>query len=233
MTEENNTSQSQQPAETEEAQSGNETEVQTQSLDDIANEFGVEEQAQQFQAQPQQRQQEQAPQQYQESGIPDPTYDPDGYTRYMQSQAAQLHQFNQAFEELANKVNGYEQMMAQQKVDADLSQAVNHINQKLSVEPEMAEVALEIEYRKNPAFKRIWDNREKNPAAFNKALDLISDKWSGKFATRADAQIAENVRAAKTSQQTLASTQQQDKDEEWSGLSPAKFERKWRQTKGS
>jgi len=210
------------------------TEDTTESLDEIASSFNVEDQASQFQAQPQQPAPAPEPQfnQYQnQSGIPDPISNPDGYDFYMQQQAQQSSQIQQTLNQLAEKVQGYEQQATQQKVDADVEKAVSVINSKLNVDPQMAEVAMEVEYRNNPAFKKIWDNRDKNPAAYNKALGVIADKWSSKFANKADPQLAENVRAAKTSQQTMANAPATDKDDEWSNLSPGEFALKWSQTK--
>lgn len=231
MNEEENTNQSAEPVET--TPEGNE--APAPSLDEIANEFSVEEQANQFQAQP--TQSAPAPQyepQNQGLGeIPDPTYDPDGYTRFMQQQAAQQQQTNQLLNEIASKVSGYEEQMARQKVEADLNNAVTTVNEKLGIDPALAEAVLETEYRKNPAFQKIWDNRSKNPKAFKQALGLIGDKYAGQFASKFNDQLVENVRAAKSSQQTLASSPKEDGLSEWADLSPAEFERKWRITKGN
>jgi len=230
MNEEESTSQSEAPAEI------TQEEAPSPSLDEIANEFSVEEQANQFQAQPQQTAPAPQPEPSFENSqlnIPDPTYDPDGYNRFMQQQASQTNQINSVVTSLAEKVNGYEQQLAQQKVDADLGKAVEHINSKLKVDPDMAETALEVEYRKNPSFQKIWNNRDSNPQAFKKALDVVADKWAGKFATRADDQLVENVRAAKTSQQTLAKAPQEDPYAHLSDMSPGEFDRWWSTNKGN
>lgn len=199
-------------------------EAPAETLDDIASEFNVEEQVTQFQAQPQQP--TPAPE---TPTIPDPVSNPDGYDSYMQQQATQSKTINDTLEALVEKVSGYEQSMKQQEVNADLEKAANHLNGKLNQDSKIAEIVMEMEYRDNPAFKKIWDNRAQNPTAFNKALDVIGDKWAGKFVNQADPQLAENVRAAKMSQQTLANAPAQDKDEAWSGLSDVEFANKWAQ----
>ena len=233
MNNEESTNESQAPVETPQ-------EAPAPSLDEIANEFSVEEQANQFQAKPEPQQtvepsfqnQPNFQNQY-DPGIPDPTYDPDGYTRYMMQNSQKLDQYGNVINGLVEKISSYEQQMVQQKVDADLSKAVEHINQKLNVEPDLAETALEIEYRKNPAFQKIWNNRDKNPAAFQKALDLVADKWTGKFATRTNDQLVENVRAAKTSQQTLAKSQPDDPYEDIADMSEGEFQSWWSKQKGN
>lgn len=216
------TTQSDQPVETT-------TEAPAETLDDIASEFKVDEQVSQFQAQPQQPApvQETTPQ-----GIPDPISNPEGYDFFMQQQVAQSVKFNDTLNTLADKVQGYEQSFQQQKIDADLKEAATHLNEKLKQDSDIAEIVMEKEYRNNPSFKKIWDNRAQNPAAFKKALDVIGDKWAGKFVNQADPQLSENVRAAKLSQQTMSGTVATDKDDEWSGLSEAEFSAKWANERG-
>ena len=233
MNEEEITSQSEAPA----AETTQE-ESPAPSLDEIANEFNVEEEANQFQAQPKQSAPAYEPEpSFQNSpvnqDIPDPTYDPDGYVRYMQQQGATQAQINNTLNQLVEKVSSYEQQMAQQKVDADLGKAVSHINEKLNVDPVMAEMVLEVEYRKNPAFQKIWNNRDQNPKAFNKALDVLADKYSGNFATRTNDQLVENVRAAKTSQQTLANAPKEDPYDNVGNMNEQEFQSWWSRQKGN
>ena len=220
--EEEETSQSETPAETQA--------TETETLDDIAGGFNVEEQTSQFQAQPAQSAPSYQPP-VNDDGIPDPISNPDGYEVYMGQQAQGIGKLEALVGEMNTKIQGYEQQMTQQKVDADVEKAVSVINDKLGVEPEMAEVAMEIEYRNNPAFKKIWDNRQQNPAAFNKALGVIGDKWAGKFVNQADPQLAENVRAAKTSQQTMATAPKDDPYESAGKMSPSEFDAWWSQQK--
>lgn len=214
------------------------SEAPAPSLDDIASEFNVEKEASNFQAQPApqapayQDQNQYQPQENQFNQIPDPNYDPDGWNRFMQQQAYAQNNVVNDLNGIKNEIETYKQQMAQQKIEADLGKAVSHVNEKLNVDPKMAEVALEIEYRENPSFKKIWDNRDMNPAAFNKALDVIANKWTGKFATRADSQLAENVRAAKTSQQTMASTPKEDPYADVANMSEGEFRQWWSKQKG-
>lgn len=197
------------------------------SLEEISREFTVEEQAQNFTAQPQPQptqafQQVQAPQY-----TPDPVTDPEGYKQFVNYQRQVTTQLDGTLREVLNKVTSFEQRIAQQKLDADVDRAVQVVNKKLNVDKDLAEIALEKEYRSNPTFKKIWDNRDRNPEAFERALSVIADKWAPKFQVRQDPQLAENVRAAKSSQQTMATTKQQNPNDEWANLTPEEFERKW------
>jgi uncharacterized protein with von Willebrand factor type A (vWA) domain len=206
------------------------------SLDDIASEFSVEEQVNQFKAQPQpqpQYQPQYQPQAPQSLQVPDPYSDPTGYERFMLNQANALGTLDNTLKEVTSKIQSYEQQMAQQKVSADLDKAVTKINEKLGVDPMLAEIALEREYRVNKSFKTIWDNRDRNPAAFQKALDVLGNKLAPNFANQRDPQLIENQRAAKASQRTMSTAPKEDPLGDWSNLSQSEFDRKWASLKGS
>jgi len=195
------------------------TEAETQTLDELSQEFSVEEQVSNFQAQP-----EAEPQ---KTWQPDPISDPDAFNQYSQQQSDSLNNLNTTVQGLTEQVKGYESNLAQQKVDADVESAVTRVNEKLGVDPKMAEIALEHQYRDDPAFKKIWDNRGQNPKAFNKALDVVADKLSGVFAVKQDHQLTQNQLAAKQSLKTMAKTSQTEANGEWEGLSSADFDQKW------
>lgn len=182
----------------------------TPSLDDIASTLSVEEQANQFAStvpvnQPQQTYQPQyRPQQQFEA--PDPITNPEGYRQYMSQQYETVNKLNSVLEQVSDKMTAWERTQAEQRINKDVETAVQKVNAKLNVDPDMAEVALELEYRKNPSFKKIWDNRARNPQALEKALDIVSQKLQGKFSVRQDPNIANNLRAAKASQQSMATS---------------------------
>jgi hypothetical protein len=118
----------------------------------------------------------------------------------------------------------------QSKVDADVARAVSKVNEKLKIDPLSAEIALEKVYRTDASFKRIWDNRDKNPQAFDKALGIVAQKLSSTFAVRQDPQLTENQRAATQSQRTMAATTKSDVPPGQEGLysdNPVEFERAW------
>ena len=195
------------------------------SLDDIAKEFSVEEQVSQFQAQP-----EQQGQQYQQY-IPDPISDPDQYNQYVRQQSSAMDNVSKTVKELSEKLSAHENRMVQQQVEADLNRAVATVNKKLGVENEMAEIALRMEYEKNPSFQKIWDNRNKNPQAFEKALDVVADKYSQKFSVRQDPQLTANQMAAKKSLQTMNKSPAEDHNSKWDNMAPGEFEREWERMK--
>ncbi len=221
---EENTDQSKQPDES----GSTETAPETQTLEDIAKEFSVDEQITNFTAQPnQQVQQPYQPPSDPGQYVPDPVTDPEGYNRYTQQQQVVTNQVQGTLRELNNRINQFEQQTELAKVDADVQKAVVHVNQKLGVDPELAEIALEKAYRNDPSFQRIWNNRDKNPAAFKKALDVVADKYQTLFNIQTDPQLVENQRAAKASQKTMATTAKEHADDKWENLSDAEFEQQW------
>lgn len=190
------------------------------SLDEIAKEFSVEEQVSQFHAQPGQSNESQ-------TFIPDPISDPDQYNQYVRQQSSTIDNVSKSVKELSEKLSAHENRMIQQQVEADLNRAVATVNKKLGVENEMAEIALRMEYEKNPSFQKIWDNRSKNPEAFDKALNAVADKYAQKFAVKQDPQLTENQMAAKKSLQTMNKSPSEDPNSKWENMDPGEFEREW------
>ena len=78
-----------------------------------------------------------------------------------------------------------------------------------NADPLMVELYLEKKAVENPKFAQIFQNREKNPTALNKALEAISGELAGKFDFKVDPQLAENHRAANQSQQSSGNTSAQ------------------------
>lgn len=216
--------QSQQPAETAA------TEVpETQTLEDIARELSVEEQAQQFASstQPQYQPQYQPPSSQQEFRAPDPVTDPEGYNRFVQQWYQQNNQITGTVGQLQQRLEKFERTQLEQRIDQDVGKAVSKVNEKLNVDPFLAEALLEMTYKKDVAFKKIWDNRERNPQALDRALSVLSGKLAGQVQFRQDPKIAANLRAAKSAQQTMATTQQQDQNSDVP-QGEAEFQQYWR-----
>lgn len=216
------------------AQTQQQTQTSEPSLEDIAKEFGVEDQANRFTAEPPKTQQTQqvaaAPLQ-----APDPVTDPEAYRNFMGQQATIAQQVQQGLSTIAERITNFERAQVQQKVNADLKAAVAKVNETLKVDPMMAEIALEKMYRTDASFQKIWDHRDRNPAAFDKALGLIANKLAPMFAVKQDPQLTENRRAAQASTRTNASTAKQDYDPSLKRLyepdSQADFDMAWERMK--
>lgn len=182
------------------------------TLEDVYKTYNVEETAQQFSAQPQQQPQQQQPAQpVQEANIPipDPTLDPAGYKQWETQRYRDQQALRQALTHVAGKLNQYEQAAQQRAEEADIKRAVEQVNQHLGdskLDPDVVEISLGAEARRDPRFLSLWNNRTKNPKAFNEGVKAFAGKLAKKWSMRVDPQLAENQRALKEATSTKATT---------------------------
>lgn len=195
------------PAETQ--QSAPEAPQET-TLEDVYKTFNVEDTAQEFSAKPQQPQQQPAqPVQEGNIPIPDPTLDPSGYKAWETQRYRDQQALRQALTQVAGKLNQFEQAAQQRAEEADIKRAVEQVNQHLGeskLDPDVVEISLGAEARRDPRFLALWNNRQKNPKAFNEGVKAFANKLGKKFSMRVDPQIAENQRALKEATSTKATT---------------------------
>jgi hypothetical protein len=205
--------------------------TETPSLESIAQSLSVEEQAQQFTSSVQPYQQPQYQQPYQQQnpyvGIPDPITDPEGYKAYSLQHLQKLTTLDSSLQQIAQKIQNYERTQSEQKINQDVDSAVAKVNQNLKLDPLVAEALLEATYKRDQNFKKIWDNRSRNPQALEQALNVLSGKFAGQFNVKQDPQIAENIRAAKSAQQSMATTGKQSPNGDINQMSPEEFDRWW------
>lgn len=203
-------------------------ETPSPSLEQIASEFSVDDQATNFTAQPPAPS---APPLAPPPVVPDPITDGDAYRQYMAYQASVSDRLQGTLQAVNQRLESFERQQQQVKIDADITHAVTKVNEKLKADPELVEAMLNVQYQKDAAFKKIWNNRDKNPAAFERALSVIADKLAPRFQVRQDPQLTENQRAAKASTKTIASTAKSDYDPRYKGLyepeSQGEFEQAW------
>lgn len=168
------------------------------SLDDVISEYS----AQPVQQSPQPSYQPEPQRQgYQQNG-----FDPNDLSQLFGQEQSQLSALTSQVQALTNQLTLQEQRREQDLVTADIKNAVNTVSKKVEgLEPDFVEFYLEKKASESPGFKQIWDNRKANPAALAKALGAISNEMAQKYTFRTDPQLAENQRAAKTSQQSSAS----------------------------
>ena len=188
------------------------------TLDDVYTKYNVEDTAQQFSAQPvQQQPQQQPPQPVQEGNIPipDPTMDPAGYKQWETQRYRDQQALRQALTQVAGKLNQYEQAAKQRAEEADIKGAVEQVNSHLGdskLDPDVVEISLGAEARRDPRFLALWNNRAKNPKAYQEGIKAFSSKLAKKFSMRTDPQIAENQRALKEATSTRATTAPEESD---------------------
>jgi hypothetical protein len=220
-----------QPAEQPSAPAGN-TEA---TLDDVYSKYKVEDTAQEFKAQPSQQQQPQAPVQPvqpvqdQHIAIPDPTLDPTGHRAFMADQQKNFGALRQALQSMAGEIQKDRIARAQAVEEADIKRAVDQVNSHLGdskLDPDVVEISLGAEARRDPRFLALWNNRSKNPAAFQAGVKAFANKLAQKFSMRVDPQIAENRRALKEATSTKATGSAEESETERIGkLTGREFDR--------
>lgn len=200
-----------------------------QTLEDIAKKYSIEDQTKSFTAQPAHAPSPPTPSFDPNIRVPDPVTNPDDWTRFYAQQNAQV---SKTLGDIASSVTEMRKQQEQERLNAEVNKAVERVNSKLNVDPKYAEILLEKEYRDNPIFKRIWDNRYVNPKALDEALDVIANNGSKVFQVKSDPQLTENQRAAKASQRAMATTQNKSPNDEVLNLTDHEFDRWWNSQKG-
>jgi hypothetical protein len=214
---------------------------QETTLEDVYKTYNVEETAQSFSAKPEQQQPQPQPQvqpvQDQNIQIPDPTLDPAGYKAWETARYKDSMALRQALQGIAGEIHKERAARAQAKEEADIKRAVESVNQHLGdskLDPDVVEISLGAEARRDPRFLKLWENREKNPKAYQEGIKAFAGKLSKKFSMRVDPQIAENQRALKEATSTKATTAPEDSLTDRLGkLNGADFDREMARIRGN
>jgi len=129
-------------------------------------------------------------------------YDPDSLNKWAAQTAQQTAALQSELQNLRADADARARAEAKQIIDADIKSAVGKITETVDgIDPLMAELYLNKRAEEKPEFKQIWENRHKDPVAYDAALGAISNELQGKF-QRVDPQLAENHRAAQQSTQS-------------------------------
>jgi hypothetical protein len=206
-----------------------------QTLEQVYKQFNVEETANQFQPQSPQPSQPAAPQQPMATEIPDPILDPQGFKSWSATQAKTTQEALSKLQQTQQQIYIAEM---QRREEADIKSAVAKVKEKVGdIDDDFVEIALGQKARKDPKFMAIYQNRHKNPSAWNAALGAVASEFKGKYQYRTDPQLTENLRAAKQSQGSLTTkdTGSANPIEErlGSAKTQAEFDRMWREMQGA
>lgn len=137
--------------------------------------------------------------------VPDPVLDPTGYRNWA---AQQENVMRQSLSHLNETVGAIQARIIRQAEEADIKAAVSTVKSKgVDLEDDAIEIALGVKARQDPRFMQLYQNRDKNPRAWNAALGAVAGEIKSKFQFRQDSQLTENVRAAK--QSTSQTTKEQ------------------------
>lgn len=206
-----------------------------ESLEQVYQKFNVEAEARNFQPrqdqQPPQNQPAVAPE-----AIPDPVLDAPAYKAWVAKQS----EFTQkALSSINTQISALTAERVRSKEDADVKSAVAQFKGVVGdeVDDDTAEIALALKARKDPKFLAVYQQRDKNPAAWRAAVSAYGNEYKQRSPLRIDSQIAENQRAAKNSigSQTKrekgdgpAPEERQFLDNNGNPLTGAAFDRAWR-----
>ncbi|MHA2066708.1 MAG: hypothetical protein ACXABY_20240, partial [Candidatus Thorarchaeota archaeon] len=172
----------------------------TETLDSIAGEFQ--------EAQPQGQSSEGAPPSGEPSGspdegndVPDPVTRTDEFKKYLSGQSNEVKGIRAELRETIDLLKG----AAQKEARASEEKAIQGITKEIAEEigegtnQKLVEAALGLKYRDDLNFKKIWNNRDQNPEAFNRAMAIVSNEIKGMFNRTVDPQVQENIRAMEKS----------------------------------
>jgi len=217
-------------AEAKEQQVSNEQPASTETLDSVYQKYNVEAEAQTFNPQREQKQTTQ-PVKQAEVPVPDPVLDQNGFKQW----AGNQNQFVQtALQSLQGELTQYRVEREAARTEADIKHAVQQFKNVTGeeIDDDMAEVALGQKARKDPRFLSVYNNRSKNPNAWNAAVKAYANEFKGKASFKIDPQIAENQRAAKQSIQGSQSKQADDTENpmeaQLKGKVGREFDNAWR-----
>ena len=201
-----------------------------QSLDQVYKQYNVEAEAQSFQPQPQPQQVQQQQVQRTDVAVPDPVLDAEGFKKWSGQQSQTLQT---ALHSVQGELTGMRVERLRAREEADIKSAVQRFKSVAGedIDEDMAEVVLGQRARKDPKFLSVYQNRSKNPVAWNAAVAALANEFKTKTQFKIDPKIAEDQRAAK---QSIGSQTRQAQDEttgdeaQFKGKTGAEFTRAWR-----
>ena len=121
---------------------------------------------------------------------------------------------NTQLKEVRSELTELRQERAQLQIEADINQAVGSINEGLNLDPKLVRVHLELTAQEKPGFRQIFENRNENPAAYQKALAAVSKEMGSTYSVRQDPELTANQKAIQQSQQSRASKATKDGSED-------------------
>lgn len=112
-----------------------------------------------------------------------------------------------------------------------LETAIKTIGKEVELDPLFIEGALHTTYNRDKNFQKIFDNRDQNPAAYEKALMIVAEQLKAKSAVKHDPQIAEGKRALEQLQKSARTGASNDAMDEAAAMSASDFDRYWERLK--
>ena len=155
------------------------------------------------------------------------------FKQFIDSQSRVTQDLSSKLEQTTTQLNELVNGQRRESVNKEIKSAAQKINDNVGGNEDLAELFLEKQYRENPDFQKIWQNREANPEAYQKALDVLSPEWATLANTTIDPQVSENQRALAESQRNNAGKiNTPSLDEKLANMDNATFMKTMRQLQG-
>ena len=155
------------------------------------------------------------------------------FKQFIDSQSKVTQDLSSKLEQTTTQLNELVNGQRRESVNKEIKSAAQKINDNVGGNEDLAELFLEKQYRENPDFQKIWQNREANPEAYQKALDVLSPEWATLANTTIDPQVSENQRALAESQRNNAGKiNTPSLDEKLANMDNAAFMKTMRQLQG-
>lgn len=193
-------------------------ETKLSPTEQVYKEFGIEETASQFQPETTKAPAQQTTQTQPVAPKFDP-FDPN-FSAHLGSMANGLTSLNQALEATRKELGTLRQEQHHERTEADIKKAVGVIAEKSGLDTKFTEVAFQLRAKEDPRLLSIWNNRSKNPKALERALEAVATEFKESYSVRQDPQLVENQRAAKASQQSMATTTKTSQQDQWAQMTP-------------
>lgn len=179
------------------------------TLDDVYRDAGLDKTETTTQA-TQRQDVQQEPVKAEPSSVPDP-YDSENFKAYMAREAAGKSELQKAVVGITQFLTGQQRQAALASTKADIEKAVSSINEVVGhPKPKVIEATLDGMVREDPRLKAIWENRGKNPTAWNNAVKIVTKQIAEDFSVKVDPNLVAAQRARKDSQKQMATTTQND-----------------------
>ncbi len=160
--------------------------------------------------------------------IPDP-YDTENFKAYLAEQAKGNAATQNALRQLSGYLTQAQMKEAQSALQADLKSAVDIVNEVVGhSRPKVIEAMLDAKAREDVRFQSLWNNRSKNPTAWNNALKAVAKEFATELDVKVDPALRAAQRARKLSQSQMATTTAETSaDEKLGNLQGSDFEAGW------
>ena len=217
-------------AQTETAQAQTTTEKEV-TLDDVYRDAGLDKVSAQETQHTQKQETTQQTTKAEPSSIPDP-YDTENFKAFLARQAAGTTELQKAVGEVAKFLTAQQQEKAFAQTKADIDKSVQAIDEVVQIgKPKVIEAYLDGMVREDPRMKALWENRTKNPAAWQNACKVAAKKMAEEFSVKVDPDLQKAQRARKDAQKQMATTADDKKtnplEDRLGAAQGADFARSW------